>query len=186
MSDYVLVGRFGKVHGVRGWISVHSFTDPQENLFRYTPWYVRTSGSFSVLHQQQADVRHAKKKRVKLQRIDTPEQVAVLVNLDIFVAKNQLPQLSSGEYYWHQLQDLSVYLHVQHAASSNDNMQDKPVLLGTITEFMRTGANDVMVVLPTPDSVVQKKHLIPYIPGHTIRQVDLDQRLVWVDWFLDY
>ena len=182
----MLVGRFGKVHGVRGWISVHSFTDPQENLFRYTPWYVRTSGACSVLRQEQADVPRAKKKRVKLQRVDTPEQAAVLVNLDIFVAKNQLPQLPSGQYYWHQLQGLRVYLHVEHTVSPNEKMHGEPVFLGTITEFMCTGANDVMVVLPTPDSVVQRKHLIPYIPGHTIRQVDLEQGLVWVDWFLDY
>jgi 16S rRNA processing protein RimM len=41
-SNLVNVGRITAVYGVKGWVKVHSYTDPQENLFEYHPWFLKT------------------------------------------------------------------------------------------------------------------------------------------------
>lgn len=192
MSEYLLLGRFGKVYGIQGWIGVYSFTDPAKNIFDYNPWHIGVAGSaISSLSVERTYFQKTKqtKGRVKIQGIHTPEQAQSLVNQDIFVTKTQLPILPFGEYYWHQLEGLRVYLQGKSLPAEVEYAsyrKEKSILLGTVTEWMPTGANDVMVVLPTPDSIMQKKHLIPYVPGQTIIQVDLIQRFILVDWFLDY
>ena len=52
--------------------------------------------------------------------------------------------------------------------------------LGTVTEMMSTGANDVMVV------VGEKRHLIPYLPGTAVIEINDTQRLITVDWDVDF
>jgi 16S rRNA processing protein RimM len=48
--------------------------------------------------------------------------------------------------------------------------------LGTIARMLATGANDVMVVRG------ERERLIPFIRGQYVKQVDLDARVVTVDW----
>ncbi len=37
----VLLGRIVGVFGVDGWVKLHSFTEPRDNIFRYRPWTLR-------------------------------------------------------------------------------------------------------------------------------------------------
>jgi 16S rRNA processing protein RimM len=46
--------------------------------------------------------------------------------------------------------------------------------------MLATGANDVMVVRG------EREHLIPFVPGQYVKQVDLDARTVIVDWDPDF
>ncbi|MDP3558791.1 MAG: hypothetical protein Q8R79_00380, partial [Legionellaceae bacterium] len=34
-ADWVIIGRFGKPHGIKGLITIHSFAEPDDNLFQY-------------------------------------------------------------------------------------------------------------------------------------------------------
>jgi 16S rRNA processing protein RimM len=52
--------------------------------------------------------------------------------------------------------------------------------LGTVAYLFETGANDVIVVQGT------KEHLIPYVPGHVIKKVDLKNKRIEVDWDPDF
>lgn len=40
-DDLVVIGKIGAVHGVRGEVKVHSFTEPMENLLDYPVWQLR-------------------------------------------------------------------------------------------------------------------------------------------------
>ena len=40
----LVLGHIGAVHGVRGWVKVHSETDPIENVLRYRPWHLHGPG----------------------------------------------------------------------------------------------------------------------------------------------
>ena len=37
----VVIGKFGSVHGVKGDIKVHAFTESNENILQYQPWQYR-------------------------------------------------------------------------------------------------------------------------------------------------
>ena len=41
MDDLVVIGKIGAVHGVRGEVKVHAFTESMENLFDYPVWQLR-------------------------------------------------------------------------------------------------------------------------------------------------
>lgn len=39
-DDLITVGRVLGAHGVKGWVRIRSFTDPEEQLFEYAPLYL--------------------------------------------------------------------------------------------------------------------------------------------------
>lgn len=43
-DELIVMGKIGAVHGVRGEVKIHSFTDPTENLFDYPVWHLRRDG----------------------------------------------------------------------------------------------------------------------------------------------
>ena len=81
----------------------------------------------------------------------------------IAVERDQLPETAPDEYYWTDLEGLSVVCQ--------DGTE-----LGRIDHLLETGANDVLVVQG------ERERLIPYIPGQVIRQVDLENGRMVVDW----
>ena len=58
-------------------------------------------------------------------------------------------------------------------------------MLGTVDYLIDTGANDVLVVKACEGSIDKRERLIPYVPDSTVIQVDLDEGLIVVDWFID-
>ena len=86
-----------------------------------------------------------------------------------------LPTLAEGDYYWRQLQGLQVWCQEE----------DKRELLGTVDYLIETGANDVLVVKASEDSLDDRERLIPYLPGDVVTRVDLEAGTLEVNWFLD-
>ncbi|MBL4794313.1 MAG: ribosome maturation factor RimM, partial [Pseudomonadales bacterium] len=48
-SQHVIIGRISTVFGVKGWVKIHSHTDPKENIFQYAPWYFKKQGKWQLL-----------------------------------------------------------------------------------------------------------------------------------------
>ena len=96
----------------------------------------------------------------------------------LWMSQSQLPAAGQDEYYWSDLIGLSVY------GLADDDTQPRP-LLGVIAELFETGANDVIVVKPSSDSVDQEKRLIPW-HSSTVAAVDLTLRRMDVNWGMDY
>lgn len=165
-TDWVVIGRFGRAHGIKGLITVHSFTDPRDNILRYTDWHAYIDHQWKLLKILHLEVRD-KAILAHIEGYHEREQVARLTNAEIAVSQDQLPALQPGEYYWHELIGMQVI-----------NQQGQ--LLGQLIEMLPTGANDVLVVQG------EKKHLIPYLPGRFVIDVNVSQRLITVDWDVDF
>jgi 16S rRNA processing protein RimM len=90
----------------------------------------------------------------------------------LHVAKDQLPHLPAGDYYWNQLIGLKVYTQVDGS----------DVELGEIASMMETGANDVVVISATASSVDNQERLIPYLVGQFVLKIDLEENRMDVDW----
>ncbi len=80
----------------------------------------------------------------------------------------KLPALAQGEYYWHQLEGLSVV-----AAGE---------MLGQVDHLLATGANDVLVVKPCDGSRDDRERLIPWLLESVVMNVDLCEGRIEVDW----
>lgn len=165
-SDWIVVGRFGRAHGIKGLISVHSFTEPPANLLNYTDWHAYITKHWQPVTILRSEVNQ-KSILVQIEGYPEREQVAHLANVEIAINSDQLPLLKAGEYYWHELIGMQVV-----------NQQGQ--FLGRVTEIMPTGANDVLVVEG------EKHYLIPYLPGQFILDIDVSQAIIRVDWDIDF
>jgi 16S rRNA processing protein RimM len=171
-SSLVVLGRIGRVHGIKGWLRIISYTDPEQNIFKYPLFEARLHEQRLVLEMDES----RPKGKVLLAHFigyDTPEQARALTGLDLQVVAKALPELAEGEFYWHQLPGLRVR-----------NLQDQD--FGRVAGLLETGANDVLVVKGDHCSMDRRERLIPWLQHSVIKRVDLAQGLITVDWEADY
>ncbi len=158
------MGRIVALFGVRGWVKVQSHTEPRENLLNYRPWQLcqhDTCRSFTVTECQ----RHGKGLVAKLEGIEDRDAAAKLVGARILVPRAQLPDAGAGEFYWTDLLGLQV-------------VSLEGEVLGCVDHLLATGANDVLVVR----DAAGHERLIPFIPDQVVRNVDLSEGRIEVDW----
>ncbi|WP_237058808.1 ribosome maturation factor RimM [Microbulbifer sediminum] len=167
-GELVTVGRITAVYGVRGWVKVHSFTEPMDNILQFHDWWLQAGDGWEPL-QIDGGRRHGKGLIVHIKGVDDRDLAARFCQRDIAVSRAQMPSLAEGEYYWHQLEGLAVVSRFGGAE------QD----LGTVERLMETGANDVLVVRGGKDG---RERLIPFLPGEFITDIDLDAGVITVDW----
>ena len=192
----VLVGRITTVYGVKGWVKVHSYTEPAGNIWGYQPWWLRQDGAWQRVECDQHLGGHssasegskgdsAKRPSLKSRKgnkalaghllgVDDRELAKQYCQRDIYISGGQLATLSEGEFYWHQLTGFSVY-------SVYPDRQATVVRLGVVKSLLETGANDVLVVVGDGESMDQRERLIPYIDS-VILSVDSESGRIDVDW----
>lgn len=163
-EELVPLGYIAGVHGLKGWIKVHSWTQPREAILEYQPWLLGEGLEPVRILEGQV---HGKGLIARLPGVDDREQALALVRQEISVRREQLPALDSDSYYWADLEGLEV---------ATEGGQP----LGRIARMMETGANDVMIVAG------DRERLIPFVPGEYVKQVDLHAGRVIVDWDPDF
>ena len=162
--EIVPMGHISGVHGVRGWVKIHSLTEPRDAIFEYQPWLL--GESLEEIRVRQGK-KHGNRLIALLENAEDREQAEALVNQPIAVYRDQFPALLEDEFYWTDLIGLSVQL---------ENGRE----LGTIEHMLATGANDVMVVRG------ERERLIPFVLDRYVKDVNLDRGLVVVDWDPDF
>jgi len=85
--DPVVVGRITAVHGVKGWVKIHSFTEPGGNIFDYQPWWLKIAGHWQKLKVTEQRST-AKGLMVHLAEIDDRDQARAYCQRDIYVQKH--------------------------------------------------------------------------------------------------
>lgn len=162
-EDLITVGKVTGHYGVKGWLKVFSYTQPMENIANYSQWYVG-----GELFKGIKAKKHGKTMVVYFKGMDSRESSQKFIGLEIQISTDELGQLPDNEYYWMQLIGLVV--------SDIDGNT-----LGVLDSMFETGANDVIVLKDSEG----REHLIPYILGGTVVQVDLVNNTMTVDWQLD-
>lgn len=169
--DLVNVGRVTAVFGIKGWVKIHSYTQPQENLFDYYPWWLKTKHGVKKVEIDEARP-HGDAFVAHFVGVDDRDLATEYTAADIAIERRLLPKLDAGEYYWSQLEGLAVYTQVA----------DKQARLGVVSKLFETGANDVLVVAADAESIDQRERLIPYVPEQFVLSVDLAEGKMLVDW----
>jgi 16S rRNA processing protein RimM len=160
---FLAVGRLRKPHGLKGELQMEVITDFPERLKRGVTVHV---GSDYIPKTIKSVRTQNQLLLVAFEGCESPEAASDLRSQLVFVPSAGVPSLEEGEYYHHQLLGLIV-------------MDEDQRLLGTITDILETGANDVYVVtrdsgpdilFPGTDEVildidlvagVMKIHLLP-------------------------
>jgi len=163
-AEIVQIGHISGIHGVRGWVKIHSLTEPREAIFEYQPWLLGESRKEVGIKQGK---KHGKHLIALLDHVNDRDQAENLVNWPIAVYRDQFPELPDDEFYWTDLLGLSVHLE--------DGTE-----LGRIERMLATGAHDVMVVQGG------RERLIPFVQGQYVKSVSLGDGVVVVDWDPDF
>lgn len=162
----VVLGRVSGLMGVKGWIKVHSYTEPRESIVAFKHWILRDEGVESRV-EVETGRRQGRTVVAKLQGIDDRDEARELIGAEIAVAREDLPPCEPGEYYWTDLEGLEVRTLAEEA-------------LGRVDFLFSTGDHDVMVVAG------ERERMIPFVRERIVREVDLERGVITVDWDPSY
>ncbi len=172
-KDLVVLGKFGAVYGINGWLKVNSYTDIPEGIFDYTPWQIQVQGNWRQM-QISGKKRHGNGLIVKLADVADRDQAQLYVNADIAVERSALPQLADGDFYWRDLMGMAV-------------VNEAGYHLGEVVDMMETGSNDVLVVKANKsDAFGKTERLLPFLTDSVIKEVNNAERRILVDWDPDF
>lgn len=163
----VIMGRIASAHGIQGWVKIQPYTEYLDSLLDYKSWWIgQESGPWREVEIEKYEVHN---KTLAVQLPDCPDRTAAekLKGLLIAVPRSSLPKQSNNEYYWSDLIGLVV-------------VNEAGVTLGLVTNLLETGANLVLSVQGEGGEI-----LIPFV-ATAIKQVDLKNKTISVDWAADY
>lgn len=161
----IVLGQVGAPWGVRGWVRLNSYTEPREALLDYRDFYLRQDGEWRAARF--AEGRPQGKSLVgRLDGVTDRDEALLFRGAEIGVQREQMPDPGDGHFYWSDLEGLTV------------RRQDGQVL-GQVAYMLATGEHDVMVVRG------ERETLIPFVMRKFVLDVDLDKRLISVDWEWD-
>jgi 16S rRNA processing protein RimM len=127
---WVAVGRAGRAHGVHGEVSVLSLTDVPE---RFAPGSRVFAGENGTRPLTVVSARpHRDRLLVRFEEIPDRTAAEALSGTYLFVAADTSPALPDGEFWPHQI--LGAEVRTESGRS-----------LGTLSEIVRTQANDVWI-----------------------------------------
>lgn len=162
---YLTLGKLRRAHGVKGEIPLEIYSDMLELLSPEGLVYVGETHQALIIQttRWKNDLL-----LLKFKDLNDREIVSKLTNEYVYVRVDQLPALSEEEFYYHQLLGLKV-----HEEDGN--------YLGKLTEILKTGANDVYLVMSDEGEEV----LIPAVED-VILEIDLEQQKIIVaklEWY---
>jgi len=163
----VIMGRIAAAHGIRGWVKIQPYTENLDSLLDYRSWWIgREGGPWREVEVRQCEAHN---KTLAAELPDCPDRNAAekLKGLLIAIPRSNLPQQSNDEYYWSDLIGLAV-------------VNEAGVQLGTVSNLLDTGANQVLIVKGDSGEI-----LIPFVAS-AIKQVDMKNKTIRVDWSADY
>jgi 16S rRNA processing protein RimM len=187
-DDAIEVGRIVDAWGLKGWIKVQPFAADPQALFSSRRWFIlpsekvgpaRPAGGASAIPSllkitQAKD--HGDVVVALAQEVPDRTAAEAMRGARVFIGRASFPTVGPDEFYWIDLLGLNVV-----------NRQGEA--LGTVAGLIDTGPHSVLRVTPDgiPDGVgaQEAERLIPFV-GAYVDAVSLEQRLITVDWGLDY
>lgn len=126
----ILLGEIGSAHGIKGEVSIRTFTEDPADIAAYGPLSDKAGKrTFKI-----AGLRvSAKAVIARLQGVDDRTAAEKLRNTGLYVKRSQLPELEPGAYYYEDLAGL--------AAVDPDGS-----VLGTVVGVVNYGAGDLVEI----------------------------------------
>jgi 16S rRNA processing protein RimM len=174
-DDLIQVGHITGAYGIRGGIRVAPYSMDADALLNIKTWWLDKPSLRPV------EVRNAKYHSgdvtATLVDVTDREGAEALKGATVQVSRADFPALPEDEYYWTDLIGLETV-----------NLQGEA--LGKVTDMMHNGAQSILRITPVPDpnaapDVKAPERLVPFVDQY-VKTVDLQARLITLDWGLDY
>ncbi len=160
MPDHICIARIGAPHGVRGAVRLWTFTEDPFAVQAYGPLVTKDGArSFEV-----ATAREAKGHLVAtLKGIATREEAERLNGIELYVAREKLPETDDNEYYHADLIGLAAVSPAQEP-------------IGRVVAIHNFGAGDIIEIAPPSGPTL----LLPFTNA-VVPTVDLAARRVVIE-----
>ena len=164
LSDYdelTWVATIVGAHGIKGAVKVKYFSDAPEYYLNAKLFFLETASQLRSLNVLQ--IRPAKNGWIILfEGLNSRNDVEMLKGCRLLLPDDQLKPLESNEVFVHQLIGCSVE-------------DEKGQILGKISDFLETGANNVFEVQNGTSNF-----MVPDVP-HVVLELDLEAQQMIID-----
>ncbi|MCR4792460.1 MAG: ribosome maturation factor RimM [Lachnospiraceae bacterium] len=161
MENYLKVGTITQPFGIKGEMKVYPHTDDPTRFKKLKKVYIPEKDSY-----KEFEIESAKMSLplviLKFRGIDTPEEIRLYKQKDIYVTREDAAPLSEGEYYFADILGMNV-------------VDDEGISRGRVTDIIQTGANDVYEITADDGS----SFLLPVIED-CLLNVDLEANLMTI------
>lgn len=162
---WIVLGLITAPYGVRGWVRVKPYTQTPDGLSRYPTWWIGVGGEWRPMRVEGYRV-HGRGGIAKLEGCLDRSEAEAYARCEVAVPRSVLPETGEGEFYWVDL----IGLRVESLDGS---------FLGEVSGILETGAHPVIRV------VSERERLIPFVE-QVVKEVDLERRVMRVDWGADF
>ena len=155
-DGYISVGKFGRPHGIEGWIAVEIYSGYPNRLDEVKVIFTEMHGQLngSII----ADLRLVGKNlQMQLKGVEGREGAKSFAGKEIFLPADDSIELDEGEYFIHDLIGMNV-------------IAEDGAKIGVLNEVMTAGANDVYVVKTGGEEI-----LIPAV-AEFIKHIDVEKK----------
>ena len=156
------VGKIVGTFGNKGELKVKSLISPENYLLEFTSVFIEDENSL----KQEFKILKARKHKnvyvIVLEGIDNMDVAEALCGFSIYVKSIELKELQKNEYYYHELEGLTVY-------SESGN------LIGKIDHILK-GGNDILVI----KGENEKEIMVPFV-DELVTEVNLKEKTVTVN-----
>lgn len=163
-QQWLMVGKIVNTHGIRGELKIYPNTDFPE--VRFAPGNKLIMFNEENGAQQQVEIQSSRLQKnmyvVRFKGFGNINEVEKYKGWALRVSKDEAVELEEDEYYFHEIIGCEV-------------VTEEGQSLGTITEILTPGANDVWVVKPAKG----KDILIPYI-HNVVQEINIEEKKIIV------
>jgi 16S rRNA processing protein RimM len=154
-SEFLLIGKVAKPHGLGGQVKIHSYASSNESFSAGRKIYLSQGEEMKALLISEVKIQ-THSLLLHFQGLDNRQQAEAITGSSLYLKEKDLQILPEGEYYWYQLIGNRVY-------------NDQGLFLGILEEVFATAAHDVWVIRDQ-----KKEILLPAVEDYVI-SVDLPQ-----------
>jgi 16S rRNA processing protein RimM len=159
-EERVLIGKVTKPHGIRGEVKVYPYSGIPENFLHYTRVLLAADATAAAKIYTIERARVQKNSvLVQLQGCTTRNEAEALVQQQVFVLEDDLPELDPDEFY---LRDLEGRRMVTEDGTT----------IGTITGILTTGGQDIVQVKGEG-----REYMIPLVPEFLVALTEDEVRV---------
>jgi 16S rRNA processing protein RimM len=174
-DDLIQVGHIAGAYGLRGGVRVTPYSMDADALLSVKTWWIDKPSLRTV--QVRNAKYHSGDVTATLVDVTDREAAEALKGATVQVSRSDFPELPEDEYYWTDLIGLDAV-----------NLQGEA--LGTVSDMMHNGAQSILRITPVPDpnaapDAKAPERLVPFVDQY-VKTVDLQARLITLDWGLDY
>ena len=161
MAERICVARIGAAHGVRGEVTLWSFTEDPAAVASYGPLESKDGKRRFEIEALRPAKDHFVARIAGVADRDAAER---LRNLELYIPRDRLPQIAEADTFYHA--DL---VGLQAVTQSGED-------IGTVVAVHNFGAGDVIEIKPTAGG----EPLLTPFTAATVPDIDLDARRIVV------